>query len=136
MGRILGIDYGKKRCGVAITDILKISINPLKVVAPELLLDFVKSYIDKEAVEKLVIGWPRHKDGVETYLTEDIRKFLSNFAKMFPEMEIIKVDEAFSSREAKELIWQSGAKKKKRREKSLVDQMSAVLLIKRYLDSI
>ncbi len=118
------------------TDILRISINPLKVLPPENLLDFLKNYIESEPVEQVVIGWPTHKDGVETYLVKEIKKFLSSFAEIFPEIEIVKVDESFSSREARQLIWESGAGKKKRREKSLVDQMSAVLLIKRHLDSI
>ena len=136
MGRILGIDYGAKRCGIAVTDPLQISINPLKVVEPENMLTFLETYLKSEVVETLAIGWPTHSDGKETYLTKQITTFLSNFAKLFPNIRIVKVDESFTSSEAKTLIFNSGAKKKKRKEKSLVDQISAVLIIKRYLEDI
>mgnify|MGYP003869214341 CR=1 FL=1 len=136
MGRILGVDYGAKRCGIAVTDTLKISINPLTVKKPEELLEFLQGYIDTSEVEELVIGWPTHADGRETYLSSEIQKFLSNFTRLYPAITIVKVDEAFSSSDARQLIWDSGAKKKKRRSKSLVDQMSAIVLIKRYLDSL
>ncbi len=136
MGRILGIDYGAKRCGIAVTDPLQISINPLKVIEPAELLTFLGEYIKTEGVDVLAIGWPTHTDGTETYLTKEIIIFLGKFAKLFPSVGIVKVDESFTSSEAKTLIFQSGAKKKKRREKSLVDQISAVLIIKRYLEDI
>ena len=136
MGRVLSIDYGLKRCGIAVSDPLKISINPLKVIPPEDLLAFLKSYISNENVEILVIGWPLHKDGKETYLTGPIHTFLTNFAKLFPEISIEKVDESFSSFEAKSLILQLGFGKSKRRSKELIDQSSAIILLKRYLDSL
>lgn len=136
MARILGLDYGAKRCGIAVTDILQISINPLAVTPPDELLEFLKNYLESEDVSILVVGWPTHKDGQESYLVKEIKKFLSKFAKLFPEIEIVKIDESYSSFDARALIWNSGVKKKKRREKSLVDQVSAIVLIKRYLDSI
>ncbi|WP_235299143.1 Holliday junction resolvase RuvX [Portibacter marinus] len=136
MARILAIDYGAKRCGLAVTDYLKISINPLKVLEPEKLVEFLQDYVKKENVDTLIIGWPTHADGKETYLVKEIKKFLSTFAQLFPNIKIEKVDESFSSSEAKQLIWDSGVRKKKRMEKSLVDQVSAILLIKRYLDSL
>lgn len=136
MPRVIGVDYGAKRCGIAVTDVLKISTNPLCVLPPDEVLDFLKDYIEKESVEVLAIGWPRHSDGNETYLTKQIRTFLSKFAKLFPEIAIEKVDESFSSSEAKSLIYNSGAKKKKRRDKALVDQMSAILILKRYLETL
>jgi putative Holliday junction resolvase len=125
-----------KRCGIAVTDILKISNNPVEVLHPDKLLAFLKSYIEKEDVEKLLIGWPTHPDGKETYLVTSINEFLISFAKLFPKIEIIKVDESFSSSEAKEIIFRSEVKKKKRRNKALVDQMSAVIIIKRYLEGL
>jgi len=136
LSRILSVDYGAKRCGIAVTDVLKISINPLSVVPPGELLDYISKYMKSEEVETLAIGWPRHSDGNETYLTKQITTFLSKFAKLFPNVKIEKVDESFSSIEAKSLIFQSGAKKKKRREKALVDQISAVLILKRYLEGL
>lgn len=136
MGRLLAIDYGLKRCGIAVTDILKLSMNPLDVLHPDLLLDYIKVYIEDQDVEKLLIGWPRHQDGKETYLVSSINDFLLSFAKLFPNIEIVKVDESFSSSEARELIYRSDAKKKKRRNKALIDQMSAIIIIKRYLEGI
>lgn len=134
MGRIIGIDYGAKRCGIAATDVLHISINPLTVIPPDELIPYLTKYLKNEEVSCLAIGWPTHADGKETYLTEKIKTFLIKFAQLFPLIEIVKVDESFSSSEAKSIIFESGTKKKKRRDKALVDQVSAVLIIKRYLD--
>ena len=136
MGRLIGIDYGRKRCGIAITDPLKISINPFPALEPSELLGFLKDYISREEVEKLLIGWPTHKDGTETYLVKEISDFLSKFAKLFPEISIIKVDESFSSAEARQLVFQSNLKKKKRKDKTLIDQLSAVIIVKRYLEDL
>lgn len=136
MSRLLGVDYGNARCGVAVTDTLQISINPLGIVAPADLLDFLKKYIADEEVSTLIIGWPKHKDGKETYLVDKIKTFLISFAEIFPDINIERIDESFSSIEARSIIYQSGVKKKKKRNKGLVDQISAVLIIKRYLDRI
>lgn len=134
MSRIIGIDYGIKRCGVAVTDILEISINPLKVIPPEELLTFLKHYISTEEVSTMVIGWPTHKDGEPTYLVKEITAFIRDFQKSFPLIQVVKIDESFSSLEARSMIFESGVSKKKRREKALVDQVSAVIIIKRYLE--
>lgn len=134
MGRLLGIDFGHKRCGLAVTDSLKISINPLITVDTPGLVNYLQQYLKLEEVEKLLIGWPTHSDGRETLLVKEINTFLLTFAQLFPGIEIIKVDEAFSSSEAKELIFQSGVGKKQRRDKALLDKVSAVIIIKRYLD--
>ena len=136
MSRLIGVDYGNARCGIAVTDTLQISINPLGIVAPVDLIDFLKKYLEEEEVSTLIIGWPRHKDGKETYLVDKIKTFLISFAEIFPDIAIAKVDESFSSVEARSIIHQSGVKKKKKKNKGLVDQISAVLLIKRYLDRI
>ena len=136
MSRLLGVDYGNARCGVAVTDTLQISINPLGIVAPADLLDFLKKYIADEEVSTLIIGWPKHKDGKETYLVDKIKTFLISFAEIFPDINIERIDESFSSIEARSIIYQSGVKKKKKRNKGLVDQIGAVLIIKRYLDRI
>lgn len=136
MARLLGLDYGRKRCGVAVTDILQLSINPITTVNTDQLITFCKKYLAEEDVEKLLIGWPTHSDGRETYLVKEIKSFLITFAKLFPDIEIIKVDESFTSFEAKQIIFQSGTKKKKRRDKSLIDKVSAVIIIKRYLEAI
>lgn len=136
MARILGIDYGAKRCGIAVTDFLKISINPLNNISPDELLPFLKDYLTVEQVETLAIGWPTHRDGKATYLTDQITTFLTTFAQLYPDIDIVKVDESFSSTEAKEIIRSSGVKKKKRRSKELIDTVSAVIIIKRYLEGI
>lgn len=136
MGRVLGIDYGAKRCGIAVTDPLRISINPLKVLPPQDLLPYLQSYLESEQVDVLSVGWPTHADGNETHLSKEISTFLVNFAKLYPTIRIVKVDESYTSSEAKAIIFHSGARKKKRKEKALVDQVSAVLIIKRYLEDL
>lgn len=134
MGRLLGLDFGHKRCGLAVTDSLQISINPLSTIDTTELMEYLQKYLKIEKVEKLLIGWPTHSDGRETALVKEIHAFLITFAQLFPEIEIIKVDESFSSAEARDIIFQSGVGKKQRRDKTLLDKVSAVIIIKRYLD--
>ncbi len=135
MARILGIDFGMKRCGMAMTDSLQISINPLPTVPKKELLNTCIQKLNEEDISTLVLGLPLHADGSETYLKKEIDSFLVQLRKKYKQaLEIQFVDESFSSFEAKQLIFDSGVKKKKRRDKSKIDQMSAVILIKRYLN--
>ena len=136
MARIMGLDYGIKRCGIAATDTLQISVNPIGTVETKTLLDFFKEYLGKEDVEKLVIGLPTHKDGSFTYLKENIDTFVAKISKEYPDLSIDFEDETLTSVTAKEIILQSGVKKSKRRDKSLVDKISAVLILQRYLGHI
>lgn len=136
MARILGIDYGGKRTGIAVTDSMQIIVSALTTVETKDLIIFLSDYTAKEKVEKMVVGLPTHKDGNYTYLKKDIDLFTSNFTKIRPEIEIDFYDESFTSVEAKSIIFQSGIKKKKRQDKSLVDKVSAVLILQKYLQHI
>lgn len=136
MSRILAIDYGRKRCGIAATDPLQIIVSPIDTVPTHTLLEFLTSYMDEEKVEKIVFGKPTHADGNETFLMDDIRGFISKVEKSFPKLKIDFQDESFTSFEAKNIIRMSGAKKKKRQNKELVDRVSAVIILQKYLNHI
>ncbi len=136
MARILCVDYGSKRCGLAATDPLQIIVSGLDTVQSDHLMIFLENYIKTESVEKLVIGLPVHKDGKFTYLKSDIDRFALEFSKKWPEIEIDFADEQFSSSMAKQIIFESGANRKKRQDKALVDKISAVVILQRYLKHI
>ena len=133
MGRIVGLDYGLKKCGLAATDALQIIVNAIGTIETAELFTFFKNYMKEEDVEKLVIGLPKHKDGSFTYLKKNIDTFVAKIEKAFPQLEIDFEDERMTSIQAKEIILQSGIKKSKRRDKTLVDKISAVLILQRYL---
>lgn len=136
MGRIVCIDYGNRRCGIAVTDPLQIIVNGLTAVETPKLYDFLSQYILVENVEKIVFGLPVHKDGNFTALEPVIRKFASKLKSEFPDVGIDFADEQFSSVDAKDMIMRSGIPQKKRRDKSLTDQVSAVIILQRYLNHI
>jgi len=133
MGRILGLDYGKKKCGLSTTDPLQIIVTGLDTIQTTDLLSFLTQYCKNEIVDKIVIGKPTHKDGSDTYLVEDINKFVATINKEIPNLEIDFQDENLTSVEARDIIFRSGAKKSKRRDKSLVDKISAVIILQKYL---
>jgi len=134
LSRILALDYGTKRTGVAVTDMLQISINPLPTLSTPDLWDFLKEYFKNEEVATLVIGYPTHADGNPTYVAVKIDKFLKKIKKAYPSLEIAKVDEAYTSIEARNNLILMGVKKKKREQKSEIDKASAVLILKSYLN--
>ncbi len=136
MPRIVGIDYGKIRSGVSATDILQIAVHPLKAIETKELFDFLVEYFNEEEVEKLVFGLPTHQDGNPTYLVPEIYKFAEKISEQFPDIVIDYQEEAYSSKEASEIILISGVKKKARRDKSKIDLVSAVIILQRYLNHI
>jgi len=136
MGRILGIDYGLKKCGLAATDPLQIIVSPLKTVKTSSLASFLKLYFQKEEVNKIVFGLPTHKDGNPTYVYDLIQDFIPEIKKLNPEIEIDFQDENFTSLQAKEILLQSGLSKKQRQDKTRLDKVSAVLILQRYLKHI
>jgi len=133
MGRIIGLDYGGKRCGLAATDVLQIIVNSIGTVETKEIFTFFKEYMENEVVEKIVIGHPKHKDGTDTYLKQDIDIFAEKLQKIYPQLEVDFEDERMTSVQAKEIILKSGIKKSKRRDRTLVDKVSAVLILQRYL---
>lgn len=136
MGRILAIDYGKKRCGLAVTDPLKMIATGLTTVASHELIPFLKKYFQSEAVERLLIGDPRNLDGSPTDATPLVAECVRILGKHFPELPVTRVDERLTSRMASASILASGVSKSQRRDKALVDKVSATILLQGYLQSI
>lgn len=136
MGRILAIDYGKKRVGLANTDPLQLSTNVLKFQLETKIRDWLLDYLNEEAVEKIVIGYPEHKDGTKTKLTEDIEKLISFINDNNTNLQIIRLEESYTSQRASKLMVQRGVKKKDRKNKGLLDSYSALVLLEEYLESI
>ena len=135
MARILSIDYGQKRTGLAVTDPLQIIANGLDTVATADLKEWLFNYIETEGVEEVIIGYPRHADGNPTALVPAIEKLKETLVKQFSQLVVSYVEEDFTSYEAKQIILKSGAGRKKRRDKGLVDKISAVLILQDYLES-
>lgn len=134
MARILAIDYGTKRTGIAVTDPLQIIANGLDTVPTEKLFDFLNKYLTAEEVETIVVGEPMHLDGSPAQIAPLIEKFKKKLTELFPAITVVSQDERFTSADAKQIILQSGAKKKKRRDKALVDKVSAILILQEYLE--
>ena len=135
MGRILAIDFGSKRSGIATTDPLGIVATPLKALLTYNIFDFLSQYFKKEEVELVVVGWPKKIDGSETNNTPLVRAFMNRFKKLFPGMPLSLQDEWNTSNFAMTALIDSGVKKKGRRDKLAVDQVSAVLILQSYLES-
>jgi len=125
-----------KRTGIAVTDPLQIIVNPLEVVATSGLYDFLFGYITDEDVEKIVIGEPKDFNGNPTYLEKHIQELIVKLKKSFPNLIFARQDESNTSLEAKGLLVQMGMKKKKRQDKSMLDKVSSVLILQRYLNHI
>ncbi len=134
MSRILAIDYGSKRCGIAVTDNLQIIAKGLTTVHSKDLIDFLKSYFEKELVERVVIGLPKSLQNEKTDATELVTRFVKHFKRTFPDMIIQTLDERFTSKMAKDVMIQSGLKKKDRRNKALLDEISATIILQSYLE--
>jgi putative Holliday junction resolvase len=134
LARILGLDYGKSRTGVAATDILQLSINPLPTQRTENLEEFLENYITNNELESIVIGYPTHADGTPTALTKHIDQLVKKINKKNPDIEIHLIDESFTSVEARNILVKMGVKKKARMKKENIDRSSAVLILKAYLD--
>jgi len=136
MGRIMAIDYGLKKCGIAATDPENIIVTPIKTIKTSSLLSYLKIYFYQQDVDKVVFGYPTHKDGNPTYVVDLINEFIKKLIKLKPDLEIDFQDENFTSLQAKEIILQSGLTKKQRQDKSRLDKISAVLILQRYLKHI
>lgn len=133
MARIMAFDFGEKRVGVAVTDPLQIIASPLDTIETSKIMDFLAEYLKKETIEKLVIGLPINLDSSDTHGTQIVRDFVEKFKKAYPAITLITVDERFTSSIAKATILASGIGKMKRREKKLIDKVSASLILQTYL---
>lgn len=136
MGRILAIDYGQKRVGLAVTDELRICATPLETVHVTAVFDFLKSYLNKEKVDTIVVGEPRKMDNSASDAARFIEPFVNRLKKEFPEKEIVRVDERFTSKMAFQTMIDAGLKKKERQNKSLIDKISATIILQSYLEQL
>jgi len=134
LGRIVALDYGKKRTGIAVTDELQLIASGLTTVASHELLDFLANYVSEEKVVKFVVGEPRQMNNAPSESEIFIVPFLSRLKKAFPELPIEREDERFSSKLARRSMIDSGLKQKQRRNKALVDEISATIILQAYLN--
>lgn len=135
VGRIISIDFGGKRTGLAVTDPLQIIATALDTVNTHDLYGFLKKYVVEEQVEKIIIGYPLNLDDTPTHATPMVDAAIKRLNKLFPQLPVEKVDERFSSRRASEAMLEMGMKKKDRRQKGNTDQIAATLLLQEYLNS-
>lgn len=133
MSRILAIDFGLKRTGIAVTDPLKIIASALTTVPTADVFDFLKKYCEQEDVEGFVVGLPLHPDGNPAQIAPQADAFVERLRKLFPEKPVFRQDERYTSNEAKRIILESGIKKQQRRDKSRVDKVAAALILEQYM---
>lgn len=133
MGRIMAIDYGKKRTGLAVTDPVRIIATALTTVETPTLLSYIKDYCAREQVDIFVVGLAKHMDNSWSESMEYIEPFVKQLEEAFPEKEIARVDERFTSKIAFQTMIDSGLKKKQRRDKGMIDQISATIMLQDYL---
>ena len=136
MGRIIAIDYGLKRTGIAVTDPEKIIASPLTMIPSEDCIKFLKDYILREEVETIVIGLPVDLRSRETHATIPVRKFAKELASVFPRVHIEMIDERFTSKMAVDTMIMAGSKKKDRKVKGNIDKISAAIILQSYLEQI
>lgn len=134
MGRILAIDYGKKRVGLAVTDPLKIIANKLTTVRSHDIFDFLKDYLQKEDVERVIIGYPLQMNNEASEAVLYINPFIKRFQKLYPEMPLEQVDERFTSKMAFQTMIDAGLKKKDRQNKGTIDAVSATIILQSYME--
>jgi putative holliday junction resolvase len=135
MGRIIGIDYGKKRIGLAVTDPLQIFASPLETVSPAEFYPFIENYLKKEVIDAFVIGYPVQMNNQPSESVNQINPFIKKLRRAFPEIQIHLVDERFTSQMALQTMINGGVKKNDRRNKSLVDKISASIILQSFLES-
>ena len=131
--RILAIDYGQKRTGIAVTDELQIIASGLTTVRSETVLAFLETYFSKEKVAKVLIGEPRQVNGEASESTPVIEAFVEKFKTVFPEMPVVRVDERYTSKLAFKAMLDRGMKNKQRQDKALIDEISATIMLQDYL---
>jgi putative holliday junction resolvase len=136
MGRIMAIDFGTRRTGLAVTDPSGIIANPLETVEGERLLAYLDQYFSREPVDTIVLGDPRHLDGSPSGPAEALENFLRYLMRKYPEKKIVRLDERFTSKIARNTLILGGASKKQRKDKKLLDTISAVIILQDYMSAI
>ena len=130
----MAIDYGTKRCGIAVTDSLQTCAFGLDTIASHQILDFIQDYMAKEKVEKLVVGEPKQRDNTASSVEVAIIEFINKLKQQFPTLPIVRQDERFTSKLAQQTLIQAGAPKKIRKKKEVIDKISATLILQGYLE--
>lgn len=136
MGRYLALDYGTKRTGIAVSDTLKIIANGLTTVPTHTLLDYLKTYLQKEDVERIIVGLPKQMNNEYSENMKHIRPFVKKLQSLYPYMQIEYYDERFTSALAHKTMLDAGLKKTDRQNKSLVDEISATIILQGYMESL
>lgn len=134
MPRIIALDFGKKRTGIAVTDPLKLIAQGLTTVDTQQLFDFLKKYISNEATERIVIGLPLNLDGTATDVTAAVQHCIRRLKNTFPDIPITPVDETYTSKIASRAMLEMGMKKKDRQKKGLIDEIAATIILQEYLN--
>lgn len=134
MAKKIGVDFGLKRTGLSITDSSNIIASPLTTVDSIHLMDFLKQLVEKEQIDTIVLGEPKRLNNEATHITENVKLLQQALMKSFPEIEIVLLDERYTSKLAMQSIHSMGLKKNKREDKGLVDQISATLILQSYLE--
>ena len=135
MGRVLSIDYGQKRTGIAVTDPLQLIANGLTAVPTAALMDFIVEYIRKEDVERIVVGQPKQPNGEDSENMERVRAFVQRLHKVLPDIPVEFFDERYTSVLAHQAMLQGGLRKKARQDKGLVDEISATIILQGWMES-
>ncbi len=133
MARVLAIDYGEKRSGIAVTDELQIIASGLTTVESPKLIDFLKDYFSREKVITVLIGDPKQMNNEPSQSAAAVNSFADKFSKMFPDIKVVRVDERFTSKMAFQTMIDSGLKKKDRQNKALIDEIAATIMLRDYL---
>lgn len=137
MGRILAIDLGTKRTGIAVTDPMKIVANPLETVDTSKLVDFLQKYFQKEDVGTIVLGYPKNLDGKPNEMTPRVISLKDRLSKLFPDKKLVLIDERFTSKMAMQSMIAMGSKKSDRKEKTgNLDKVSAAIILQSYLEQL
>ncbi len=136
MARIMAIDYGGKRTGIAVTDPMQIIATGLTTISSDELIPFLKKYTKEEQVELFIVGLPKNWDESDTHGTPLARKAIEKIKKEFPDIPVKDVDERYTSKMAKDAMLQMGMKKKDRRDKKIVDEIAATIILQEYMQSI
>jgi len=134
MDRLVGIDYGRKRVGVAVSDPLRIFASALETVPTANIIEYLKTYSTKETIERFVVGWPTNMDGRPSEAAADVEVFVKQLAKAFPDVPVTMEDERFTSVLAHRAMIDGGMKAKDRKDKNSVDKISAAIILQSYLD--
>lgn len=134
MARIISIDYGGKRTGLAVTDPLQLIATGLETIESKSLIPYLKDYFSREEVERIIIGWPTNWDDTDTHATPLVKKAIEELKKHFPSVPVTTVDERYTSKMAKDAMLEMGMKKKDRRDKKNVDLIAATIMLQEYLN--